>query len=69
MKKYLVLILLFSILMSGCAKHNRIDFSSSESFFSSLSEKKIIRKEKTSDTFKLNNLKKIKINNAKKKNN
>ena len=53
--------------MSGCAKHNRIDFSSSESFFSSLSEKKMIRKEKTSDTFKLNNLKKIKINNTKKK--
>ncbi len=51
--------------MSGCAKHNRIDFSSSESFFSSLSEKKIIRKEKTSDTFKLNNLKKNKINNTK----
>ena len=67
MKKYLFLILLFSILMSGCAKHNRIDFSSSESFFSSLSEKKIIRKEKTSDTFKLNNLKKKKINNTKKK--
>ena len=67
MNKYLFLILLFSILMSGCAKHNRIDFSSSESFFSSLSEKKIIRKEKTSETSKLNKLKKNKINNTKKK--
>ena len=45
MKKYLYLILLFSLFISGCAKHNPIDFSSSEAFFSSLNEKEVIKKE------------------------
>ncbi len=52
--------------MSGCARHNRIDFSSSEAFFSSLSEKKIIQKKNKINTSKLNNLQKSKINNTKK---
>ena len=45
MKKYLYLILLFSLFISGCAKHNPINFSSSEAFFSSLNEKEVIKKE------------------------
>ena len=44
MNKYLNLILLFSILISGCVRHNQINFSSSEDFFSSLNEKKEIAK-------------------------
>ena len=40
MNKYLNLILLFSILISGCVRHNQINFSSSKDFFSSLNEKK-----------------------------
>ena len=77
MKKYFLLTLLFSITMNGCARQNQIDFSSSEAFFSSLNETKIIQKEnkkrltKTQDyqqenkknTSVLNNLKKSKINN------
>ena len=53
--------------MSGCARHNRIDFSSSEAFFSSLNEKKIIQKENFNKTFKSNNLKKSEINSTNKK--
>ena len=45
MKKYYLLTLLFSIIMNGCARQNQIDFSSSEAFFSSLNEKKIIQEE------------------------
>ncbi len=45
MKKYLYLILLFSLFISGCAKQNPIDFSSSKAFFSSLNEKEVIKKE------------------------
>ena len=62
MKMYLFLIMLFSILMSGCAKHNSINFSSSEAFFSSLNETKIIQKENKDNTSTLHNLKKSKIN-------
>ena len=63
MKKYFLLTLLFSIIMNGCARHNQIDFSSSEAFFSSLNKTKIIQKENKKSTFVLNSLKKSKINN------
>ena len=63
MKKYFLLTLLFSIIMNGCARHNQIDFSSSEAFFSSLNETKIIQKENKKNTPVLNSLKKNKINN------
>ena len=77
MKKYFLLSLLFSIIMNGCARQNQIDFSSSEAFFSSLNEpkiiqkenktgfneKEIIQKEDKTNTLALNSLKKSKINN------
>ena len=63
MKKYFLLTLLFSILINGCARQNQINFSSSEAFFSSLNETKIIQKENKKNTPVLNNLKKSKINN------
>ena len=63
MKKYFLLTLLFSILINGCARHNQIDFSSSEAFFSSLNETKIIQKENKKNTPVLNSLKKNNINN------
>ena len=63
MKKYFLLTLLFSIIMNGCARQNQIDFSSSEAFFSSLNEQKIIQKENKKSTPVLNSLKKSKINN------
>ena len=50
--------------MSGCARQNRINFSSSEAFFSSLNEANIIQKEKNFSTSKLNNLKKKKTNDT-----
>ena len=49
--------------MNGCARQNQIDFSSSEAFFSSLNETKIIQKENKKNTPVLNSLKKNKINN------
>ena len=78
MKKYFLLTLLFSVIMNGCARHNQIDFSSSEAFFSSLNETKIIQKENKKglnetknnqkenkkNTSVLNSLNKSKINNA-----
>ena len=63
MKKYFLLTLLFLIIMNGCARQNQIDFSSSEAFFSSLNETKIIQKENKKSTSVLNSLKKSKINN------
>ena len=57
MKKYLYLILLFSLFISGCAKHNPINFSSSEAFFSSLNEKEVIKKENKIITAGKNSLK------------
>ena len=63
MKKYFLLTLLFLIIMNGCARQNQIDFSSSEAFFSSLNETKIIQKENKENTPVLNSLKKSKINN------
>ena len=63
MKKYFLLTLLFLIIMNGCARQNQIDFSSSEAFFSSLNEPKIIQKENKKSTPVLNSLKKDKINN------
>ena len=63
MKKYFLLTLLFLIIMNGCARQNQIDFSSSEAFFSSLNETKIIQKENKKNTPVLNSLKKNKINN------
>ena len=49
--------------MNGCARQNQIDFSSSETFFSSLNETKIIQNENKKNTSVLNSLKKSKINN------
>ena len=63
MKKYFLLTLLFLIIMNGCARQNQIDFSSSEAFFSSLNETKIIQKEIKKRTPVKNSLKKNKINN------
>ena len=62
--------------MNGCARHNQINFSSSEAFFSSLNKTKIIQKENKKrlnetktiqkenkkSTHVLNSLKKSKIN-------
>ena len=62
MKKYLYLILLFSLFISGCAKQNPIDFSSSKAFFSSLNEKEVIKKENKKITLGKNSL----INNIEK---
>ena len=63
MKKYFLLTLLFLIIMNGCARQNQIDFSSSEAFFSSLNETKIIQKENKKSTAVKNSLKKNKIKN------
>ncbi len=63
MKKYFLLTLLFLIIMSGCARQNQIDFSSSEAFFSSLNETKVKQKENKKNTSVLNGLKKSTINN------
>ena len=63
MKKYFLLTLLFLIIMNGCARQNQIDFSSSEAFFSSLNETKIIQKENKKNTPVKNSLKKTKIKN------
>ena len=49
--------------MNGCARQNQIDFSSSEAFFSSLNETKIIQKENKKSTPEKNSLKKNKIKN------
>ena len=49
--------------MNGCAKHNRIDFSSSEAFFSSLNKKKLIQKKNEISTSESKSLKMTKINN------
>ena len=46
MNKYFSVMLFFFILISGCVRHNQINFSSSEAFFSSLNEKNKIQKEK-----------------------
>ena len=63
MKKYFLLTLLFSIIMNGCARHNQIDFSSKQAFFSSLNNTEIKQKENKKSTTVLNSLKKNKINN------
>ena len=63
MKKYFLLTLLFSIITNGCAKHNQIDFSSKQAFFSSLNNTEITQKENKKSTPELNSLKKNKINN------
>ena len=44
--------------MNGCARQNQIDFSSSEAFFSSLNETKIIQQENKKSTPVKNSLKK-----------
>ena len=56
--------MLFSIFMSGCARQNHINFSSSEAFFSSLNETNIIRKENNNNANTFNNFKKNKINDT-----
>ena len=53
--------------MSGCAKHNPIDFSSSDAFFSSLNEKEIIKKENKKSTSVKSSLKKNTIETKEKK--
>ena len=63
MKKYFLLTLLFSIIINGCARQNQIDFSSSETFFSSLNKTEITQEENKKNTPVLNSLKKSKINN------
>ena len=63
MKKYFLLTLLFSIITNGCARQNQIDFTTSEAFFSSLNEPKLIQKENIKSTSLLNSLKKNKIYN------
>ena len=63
MKKYFLLTLLFLIIMNGCARQNQKDFSTSEAFFSSLNETKIIQKENKKSTPVKNSLKKTKIKN------
>ena len=60
MKKYCNITLLFMIIISGCVKHKQIDFTSSETFFSSLNDKEIIQKENKENTPVINSLK---INN------
>ena len=67
MTKYLNLTLLFSLLIIGCVKHNPIDFSSSDAFFSSLNEKKIIKKENKKSTSVKSRLKKNNIEKKEKK--
>ena len=66
MDKCLFLMLLFSVLISGCARHNPIDFSSSEAFYSSLKDRKKIQKEKINNTSILDNLEKNEIKNTNK---
>ena len=63
MKKYFLLTLLFSIIINGCARQNQIDFSSSETFFSSLNKTEMTQEENKKSTPVLNSLKKSKINN------
>ena len=49
--------------MNGCARHNQIDFSSKQAFFSSLNNTEITQKENKRSTTVLDSLKKNKINN------
>ena len=56
--------MLFSIFISGCARQNRINFSSSEAFFSSINETNIIQKENNNISSTLNNLKKNNIDDT-----
>ena len=63
MKKYFLLTLLFSIIMYGCARHNPIDFSSKQAFFSSLNNTEITQNENKKSTTVLNSLKENKIDN------
>ena len=51
--------------MNGCAKHNQINFSSREAFFSSLNERTILQKKNKNDT----SIKKTKIVQKENKNN
>ena len=67
MNIYLHITLLFIILINGCAKHNRIDFSSSEAFFSSLNEKEEIKKQNKKNISKLKNFEDKKIQKTIKK--
>ena len=50
MKKYFNTTLLFTILITGCVKNNNIDFTSSETFFSSLNNAKITQKKSKKPT-------------------
>ena len=67
MKNYSYLLLFFLTLISSCAKHRPIDFSSSNAFFSSLNEKEIIKKENKKDTSMKSSLKKNNIEKKEKK--
>ena len=59
--------LMFLILMGGCKKHNPIDFSSSDSFFSSLNEKEVVKKVNQNSNSALNDLMKKNIRETEKK--
>ena len=48
---------LFLVFINGCAKHNPINFSSSDAFFSSFEEKKLIKQENKNSTPVKNKLK------------
>ena len=61
MKKKFIVTLLFIIFISGCVKNNRIDFTTSETFFSSLNEKRIIKKENPNKTLVKSNPKNNKV--------
>ncbi len=62
MKKYFNITLSFMIIMSGCVKHNQIDFTSSKAFFSSLNEKEVIQKKGKKNTSVIKTPEKDKIN-------
>ena len=66
MKRYFCETLLFTILITGCVKNNKIDFTSSSAFFSSLNETKIVQKNK--EILQRENQKSTSLINSSKKN-
>ena len=67
MNRNFYLILLFSICMKGCVKHGPINFSSSDAFFNSLNEKKVIKKENKNSVSVISSLKENNIDKTEKK--
>ena len=73
MKKYFCETLLFTILVTGCVKNNKIDFTSSSTFFSSLNETEIVQKnreivQKNREIVQRENQKSTSLINSSKKN-